>query len=77
VIAAALKQQIREVLAFFADLVRHGQEHGELHPDRDPVAEGWIFVACGLLATVDSRLGGLLGDDLQRVRSERRRWMHA
>jgi AcrR family transcriptional regulator len=77
VIAAALKQQIREVHAFFADLVRHGQEHGELHPDRDPVAEGWIFVACGLLATVDSRLGGLLGDDLQRVRSERRRWMHA
>jgi hypothetical protein len=40
------------------------------------VAEGWIFVANGLLATVDARLGGLLGDDLQRVRTERRRWMH-
>jgi AcrR family transcriptional regulator len=77
VIAAALKQQIREVHAFFADLVRRGQALGELHPDRDPVAEGWIFVASGLLATVDFRLGGLLGDDLQRVRSERKRWMHA
>jgi AcrR family transcriptional regulator len=69
VIAAALKRQIREVHAFFADLVRRGQALGELHPDRDPVAEGWIFVACGLLATVDLRL--------ERVRSERRRWMHA
>jgi AcrR family transcriptional regulator len=77
VIAAALKQQIREVHAFFADLVRRGQALGELHPDRDPEAEGWIFVASGLLATVDFRLGGLLGDDLQRVRAERKRWMHA
>jgi AcrR family transcriptional regulator len=77
VIAAALKNQIRDMHAFFADLVRRGQELGELHADRDPVAEGWIFVASGLLATVDLRLGGLLGDDLQRVRTERRRWMRA
>jgi AcrR family transcriptional regulator len=77
VIAAALKNQIRDMHAFFADLVRRGQELGELHPDRDPVAEGWIFVASGLLATVDLRLGGLLGDDLQRVRTERKRWMRA
>jgi AcrR family transcriptional regulator len=77
VIAAALKQQIREVHAFFADVVRRGQALGELHPDRDPVAEGWIFVASGLLATVDFRLGGLLGDDLERVRAERKRWMRA
>jgi hypothetical protein len=26
---------------------------------------------------MDSRLGGLLGDDLQRVRAERHRWMAA
>ena len=43
--------------------------------DRDPVAEAWLFVAGGLLATIDHRLGGLLGDDLERVRTERRRWM--
>ena len=46
-----------------------------MHADRDPEAEAWLFVAGGLLATMDSRLGGLLGDDLQRVRAERRRWM--
>jgi AcrR family transcriptional regulator len=77
VIAKALKGQIRDVHAYFVELIRDGQERGDVHADRDPVAEAWIFVASGLLATVDHRLGGLLGDDLERVRAERRRWMHA
>jgi AcrR family transcriptional regulator len=75
VIAAAVRRQIREVHDFFADVIRDGQRRGVTHPDRDPVAEAWIFVAGGLLATIDGRLGGLLGDDLQRVRSSRRAWM--
>jgi AcrR family transcriptional regulator len=75
VIAESLKRQIREVHDFFADLVRRSQEHGVVQADRDPVAEAWIFVAAGLLVTLDHRLGGLLGDDLARVRNERRRWM--
>jgi TetR/AcrR family transcriptional regulator len=77
VIAAALREQVREVHAFLADLIRDGQERGVVHADRDPVAEAWIFVGGGLLATMDSRLGGLLGDDLQRVRQSRRAWMLA
>ena len=77
VIAAALRTQVREVHEFFADVIRDGQERGVVTADRDAVAEAWIFVAGGLLATMDSRLGGLLGDDLQRVRTERRRWMLA
>ena len=77
VIAAALRGQIREVHDFFAEVIRDGQRRGVLHPDRDPVAEAWIFVAGGLLATMDSRLVGLLGDDLQRVRESRRSWMLA
>jgi len=52
------------------------QAAGDLHLDRDADAEAWIFVASGLLATVDHRLGGLLGDDLARVRAERKRWLH-
>ncbi len=75
VIAAALRRQVREVHDFLADVIRDGQARGVIVADRDPVAEAWIFVAAGLLATMDGRLGGLLGDDLQRVRSERRRWM--
>jgi hypothetical protein len=77
VVAEALRKQVREVHAFFADLIRDGQARGVVHADRDPVAEAWVFVAGGLLGTIDHRLGGFLGDDLERVRAERRRWMHA
>ena len=62
---------------FFARVIEDGQARGVVHAERDPEAEAWIFVGGGLLATMDSRLGGLLGDDLQRVRAERRRWMLA
>jgi AcrR family transcriptional regulator len=75
VIAAALRAQVREVHGFFAGLIRDGQKRGIVVADRDPIAEAWIFVGGGLLATMDSRLGGLLGDDLERVRRERGRWM--
>ncbi|HEY6962555.1 MAG TPA: TetR/AcrR family transcriptional regulator [Gaiellaceae bacterium] len=75
VIAAAVRRQIRDVRDFFADVIRDGQQRGVIYDDRDAGAEAWIFVAAGLLATIDGRLGGLLGDDLQRVRTERRRWM--
>jgi len=77
VIAAALRRQIREVHAFFEELILDGQRRGVLHADRDPVAEAWLFVAGGLLATMDGRLGGVLGDDLLRVRASRRSWMSA
>jgi hypothetical protein len=65
------------VHAFFAEVIRRGQADGVLHPDRDPVAEAWLVMAGGLLATIDHRLGGLLGPDLDRVRASRRAWMHA
>jgi TetR/AcrR family transcriptional regulator len=77
VIATALREQIREVHDYFADLIRHSQARGVVHADRDPVAEAWIFVAGGLLGTMDHRLGGVLGEDLQRVRAERRRGLLA
>jgi len=77
VIKKALKRQMREVHGYFVELIEAGQAAGDLHADRDPAAEAWIFVASGLLATVDQRLGGLLGDDLERVRTERKRWMRA
>jgi len=77
VIAKALRRQIRDMHDFIADVIRDGQQRGVVHADRDAEAEAWIFVGGGLLATMDSRLGSLLGDDLQRVRTERRRWMLA
>ncbi len=77
VVAEVLRKQVREVHAFFADVIRDGQASGVVHADRDPVAEAWIFVAGGLLGTIDHRLGGFLGDDLERVRTSRRSWMRA
>jgi hypothetical protein len=77
VIAKALRGQIRDMHDFLAEVIRDGQRRGVVNADRDAEAEAWIFVGGGLLATMDSRLGGLLGDDLQRVRTERRRWMLA
>ena len=77
VIAKALRRQVRELHDFIAGVIRDGQRRGVVNADRDAEAEAWIFVGGGLLATMDSRLGGLLGDDLQRVRKERRRWMLA
>jgi AcrR family transcriptional regulator len=75
VIAKAIRGQIRDVHDFFADVIRRGQAEGAVHLDRDPTAEAWMFVAGGLLATIDHRLGGLLGDDLDGVRASRRAWM--
>jgi AcrR family transcriptional regulator len=77
VIAGALRKQVREVRDFFADVIRDGQARGVIVAERDPEAEAWIFLAAGLLATMDSRLGGLLGDDLEKVRAARRAWMMA
>ena len=76
-IAKAVREQIREVHDFFAAVIRRGIEDGVVNADRDPVAEAWIFIAGGLLATIDHRLGGLLGGDLDRVRASRRAWMLA
>jgi TetR/AcrR family transcriptional regulator len=75
-IAKAVRKQIREVHAFFADVIRHGQAEGTVNADRDAVAEAWMFIAGGLLATIDHRLGGLVGSDFERVRAARRAYMH-
>jgi hypothetical protein len=58
-------------------VIEGGQAAGTLNAERDAVAEAWLFVAGGLLVTIDRRLGGLLGPDLARVRNARRAWMHA
>ena len=75
VIAKAVRKQMRAVHAFMAGVIERGQEQGTVHADRDPVAEAWLFIASGLLVTIDHRLGGLLGGDLERVRASRRAWM--
>ena len=40
-----VRGHMREVHDFFADVLRRVQAEGGIHPDRDPEAEAWIFVA--------------------------------
>jgi len=77
VIAAALRDQIREVHAWFADQVRASQAEGLVSAERDPVAEAWLFIAGGLLTTIDASLGGFLGEDIGRVKAARKSWLLA
>jgi AcrR family transcriptional regulator len=64
-----LRRQMREAHAFFAALVRRGQEEGVLDPGRDADAEAWLFMAGGLFGMVGRRLGLLDDGELGRIRS--------
>jgi hypothetical protein len=64
-----LRRQMREAHAFFAALVRRGQEEGVLDPGRDADAEAWLFMAGGLFGMVGRRLGLLDDGELGRIRT--------
>jgi AcrR family transcriptional regulator len=71
-----VRGHMREVHDFFAEVIRRVQVGGGIHPDRDPDAEAWIFVAGTLLVSVADRLGGPLRDeDFEAIRAERLRWL--
>ena len=71
-----VRSHMREVHDFFAGVLRQVQADGGMHPDRDPDAEAWIFVAGSLLVSVADRLGGLLtSEDFEAIKTQRRRWL--
>lgn len=70
-----LKNHMREVHAYVVDVIEKAQAAGGVNRDRDPAAEAWIFVSLGLLTTIDRRLGGLVGDEFDRILASRRAWM--
>lgn len=71
-----VRGHMREVHDFFVDFIRRTQETGEVHPDRDPNAEAWIFVAGIMLISVADRLGELLtGEDFAAILVQRHRWL--
>jgi AcrR family transcriptional regulator len=74
-IRRALREQVREVRNFVADVIRRAQEAGGILPERDPDAEAWIFISLGLLSTIDRRLGSLIGDEFGAIITSRRVWM--
>jgi TetR/AcrR family transcriptional regulator len=74
-IRGGLRQQVREVHGFVADVIRRSQEAGGIVAERDADAEAWIFISLGLLSTIDRRLSGLVGDEFGRISASRRAWM--
>jgi AcrR family transcriptional regulator len=74
-IRRALRQQVRAVHTFVADVIRRAQDAGGILRERDPDAEAWIFISLGLLSTIDNRLGSLVGDEFDDIIASRRAWM--
>jgi TetR/AcrR family transcriptional regulator len=69
-----LRRQIREVHDYVRDVIVRSQEAGGVLPERDASAEAWVFMAIGLLGTIDRRLS-LLDGELGRIIAARRLWM--
>jgi TetR/AcrR family transcriptional regulator len=73
-IRRSLRTQIREVHDYVSALIVRSQEAGGILPERDASAEAWVFMAIGLLGTIDRRLS-LLDGELGRIVAARRLWM--
>jgi AcrR family transcriptional regulator len=74
-IRKSLRRQLQSVHAYVADVMRRSQEAGGILPEREVDVEAWVFISLGLLGTVGRRLGGVVGDDFQRVMEARREWL--
>jgi AcrR family transcriptional regulator len=75
-IQAFVREHVREVHDFVAELMRGHQATGAMPADRDADAEAWVFLAGGLLRSFADRLGGLLGPtELKAIGRERLRWL--
>src|SRR5207248_3171838 len=70
-----LRDQVRDVHDFVADVIRRSQAEGGIMADRDPNAKAWIFISLGLLSTMDRRLGTVGDEDFEAVFASRRAWM--
>jgi len=70
-----LQRHLREVHDSLAEGVARAQQAGQIHPDRDPVAEAWLIVGGAILGTIWQRLGVMSDEDVTRIKSARRAWL--
>ena len=68
-----LREHMREVHAYAADVIRRAQATGAVPRDRDAEAEAWIFISLGLLSMADRALAGLMEDQWPAIRAARLR----
>lgn len=74
-IRAFMKQHLREVHRYVADVHRRAQAAGGVVPERNPEAEAWVFLAIGLLRAADDCLGDLVGEHFPAIADERHAWL--
>jgi AcrR family transcriptional regulator len=70
-----LRRHMKDVHGFLTGVIRRSQEAGGVLPERDPVAEAWIFLSGGVLGPIGRRIGLLDDDDVARIRAARTEWM--
>jgi AcrR family transcriptional regulator len=70
-----VRRQLQAVHRYVADVMRRSQEAGGILAERDVDSEAWVFISLGLLGTVGRRLGGVVGDEFQRIMDARREWL--
>lgn len=75
VMRRALRNHLREVHGFVADVIMRAQNAGGYLPERNAQSEAWTWVSFGLLGMFARRLPGLVDDDLDGVFAARREWM--
>ena len=69
------RRHLRDVHDYATSVLGRAQAAGRIPGDRDLDAEGWIFVALGLLGSIGRRLGAVAEEDFTRIREARRRWL--
>ena len=74
-ISRYMRDHMRDVHSFAAEVIRRAQAAGGIPADRDADAEAWIFIALGLLAIADRRLGGVMAEQWAGIRASRMRWL--
>jgi AcrR family transcriptional regulator len=67
------RRHLRDVHDYATGVLTRAQMAGRVPADRDVEAEGWIFVALGLLGSIGRRLGAVSEQDFDRIRIARRR----
>jgi AcrR family transcriptional regulator len=75
VIRAYMKEHMREVHAYVADVGRRAQAAGAIAAGRDIEAEAWIFISLGLLSMADRVLDGVMLDKWPEIRRSRLQWL--
>jgi len=76
-IRAYARRHLRDVHDYATAVMARAQAASGIRADCDLEAEGWIFVALGLLGSIGRRLGALSEEDFDRIRDARRRSLRA